>query len=60
MLVASDEATAGSVMAKQDLISPFSSGRSHACAHIDSLVTLLRAAHRHLLMKLLSGDEVCA
>ena len=30
MLVASDEATAGSVIAKQDLISPFSSGRSQA------------------------------
>ena len=33
MLVASDEATAGSVMAKHDLISPFRSGRSQACTH---------------------------
>lgn len=32
ILVASEDATAGSVMAKQDLISPFSSGSSHACS----------------------------
>ena len=31
MFVASEEATAGSVMAKQLLISPLSSGSSHSC-----------------------------
>ncbi len=31
MLVASDEATAGSVIAKQLLISPLNLGKSHCC-----------------------------
>ena len=39
MLVASEEATAGSVMAKQLLISPLSSGSSHSrfCSNVPYL-----------------------
>ena len=40
MLVASDEATAGSVMAKHDRISPSSSGCSHrsCCSAVPNIV----------------------
>lgn len=43
MLVASEEATAGSVMAKQLLISPLSSGSSHS--RFCSSVPYLHKAH---------------